>query len=603
MVNNWLITGGCGFLGLALIKYLRERNQAKRIRVFDNLTVGSAEGLGQVADFVAREPGSLTDSPSPEGGVELVQGDIRDADLAAQVCRDMDVVVHLAASTGVPTSVSDPRFDLDSNVLGTFNLLDGARQNSVKRFLFISSSASIDQVEPPLRVDLSSRPVFAHSASELAAEGCCCTFYRAYGMETVALRYGDVYGPGTSPHTSVVTRFIKQALNQEPIAVFGDARPRLGFIYITDLADAIVQAALRPGVAGQVFQVAGDSGTTGGHLTDLLTRVLLDNGVPSPRVLNTGARPGEIKRNHSNSVKAETPLPWQPEVDLETGLRNTITWFLEHERNKPIPKVVNLVDEGKLGGPHIRLSNVALALKEKVHTTVVLPRKNATDFIKRLHKFGLDYQTTKLTRIKKNPKEIVSYCLFFPFEVMRLRRLFISSRCDIVHLSGGSTQYKGAIAGKLARKKVIWHLTASYTPWPFRWVFGLLSPLADGFIFASKKTRDYYSPHIKCTRPEIIIPAPVDIQHFSPDSEQPDANEAKADSRKTIIGTVAHVSPVKGLDTFIRFAAENESPFAESGISPWWAAYLQASANILIICKTLCRELEVDNIVLCRVLR
>ena len=174
MVNNWLITGGCGFIGTALIKQLLGKNLAKNIRVLDNLTVGTKEDLATVCDFTEVDVSDLSPdfstsslSPqistlSPKGNdipiVELVVGDIRNPETCEQCCRNIDVIIHLAANTGVPVSVEKPRLDMECNVNGTFNMLEGARVYSVKRFVFASSGAPAGEVEPPIHEELPPHP-------------------------------------------------------------------------------------------------------------------------------------------------------------------------------------------------------------------------------------------------------------------------------------------------------------------------------------------------------------------------------------------------------------------------------------------------------------
>ena len=145
--------------------------------------------------------------------VELIVGDIRDADKTLKVCKGIDVIVHLAANTGVGPSVEDPRTDMEANIIGTFNMLDAARQNKVKKFIFASSGAPIGECEPPIHEELAPHPVSPYGASKLAGEGYCSAYYRTFDVSTVALRFGNVYGPGSSHKSSVLAKFIRQALS------------------------------------------------------------------------------------------------------------------------------------------------------------------------------------------------------------------------------------------------------------------------------------------------------------------------------------------------------------------------------------------------------
>jgi len=179
---NWLITGGCGFLGTAFVRSLVEEG-GHAVRVVDDLSVGEREDLGAVCRYV--EPSSDLSTFPPSGEpVELIVGDITDEHLALRAAQGADVIVHLAANTGVAPSVEDPRRDCMSNVLGTFNYLEAARHNSVGRFVFASSGAAVGEVEPPIHEELAPHPVSPYGASKLAGEGYCSSYFRTFGIQT-----------------------------------------------------------------------------------------------------------------------------------------------------------------------------------------------------------------------------------------------------------------------------------------------------------------------------------------------------------------------------------------------------------------------------------
>ena len=167
---NWLITGGCGFIGLRLIRHLLKQ-QNQQIRILDNLSVGTREDLAKVSEFVEAPPREFFPSTHSGKPVQLIVGDILDETLIIQSLRHIDVVVHLAANTGVGPSVEDPRSDCATNVMGTFNLLDASRLSKVKRFVFASSGAPVGEVKPPIHEELAPHPVSPYGASKLAGEG------------------------------------------------------------------------------------------------------------------------------------------------------------------------------------------------------------------------------------------------------------------------------------------------------------------------------------------------------------------------------------------------------------------------------------------------
>src|ERR1700733_6052373 len=233
---SWLITGGCGFLGTSLVKRLVDRGISS-IRILDALLVGSRADLSLVTDYT--EPTSFKNPPI---GVELVVGDVRDAQLVLDACVGCATVVHLAANTGVDQSVRDPRTDCLVNVIGTLNCLEAARSNGAKRFVFASSGAPAGEIEPPIHEEIAPHPVSPYGASKLAGEGYCSAYFRTYQLETVALRFGNVYGPGSLHKGSVVAKFISRALSGLPMEVFGDGQQTRDFIYIDDLIDAVMLA-------------------------------------------------------------------------------------------------------------------------------------------------------------------------------------------------------------------------------------------------------------------------------------------------------------------------------------------------------------------------
>ncbi len=342
--TSWLITGGCGFIGTALIKHLLEHGLAGRIRVLDNLSVGSRKDLERVCQFTEARPKKIGTGPAfsvstperPAGAlsdksVELVPGDIRDTDTTIACCQDIDIVVHLAANTGVPKSVENPRLDMECNVMGTFNMLEAARHHGIKRFVFASSGAPAGEVTPPIHEELPPHPVSPYGASKLAGEGYCSAYFRTFGIETVALRFSNVYGPGSSHKTSVVAKFIKRALAGQPLEIYGDGTQTRDFIYIDDLIDALILAATKNGIGGETFQIATSRETTLDELTTILLDVLERSGVRRPQVKKTEPRLGDVKRNFSDTTKARRMLGWKCRWDLEKGLEKTVDWFLRKE--------------------------------------------------------------------------------------------------------------------------------------------------------------------------------------------------------------------------------------------------------------------------------
>jgi UDP-glucose 4-epimerase len=258
-----------------------------------------------------------------------VIGDIQDGDLALRAAEGADVIVHFAANTGVMPSVEDPRADCMSNVVGTLNYLEAARHNGVGRFVFASSGGTvIGEAEPPIHEEMVAHPVAPYGASKLAGEGYCSAYFQTFGIETVALRFGNVYGPLSGHKNSVVARFIKRAKDGEILEIYGDGTQTRDFIYVDDLIRAVRLSATTDGVGGEVFQIATSAETTVQELTDKLLPALTAAGLKDVEVRKTAARRGEVRRNYADTSKARRMLGWKAEIGLDEGLRRTVDWFV-----------------------------------------------------------------------------------------------------------------------------------------------------------------------------------------------------------------------------------------------------------------------------------
>ncbi len=219
-------------------------------------------------------------------------------------------------------------------------------------------------------------------------------------------------------------------------------------------------------------------------------------------------------------------------------------------------RVANIIEEGKLGGPQVRIANVASALQPHVETTVVLPFENSDRFCAKLQDLNIPFKEFNLSRITKEVRVALRYLFFFWYEVLLLARYFRREKFDLVHVSGGAWQYKGVIAGKMAGIKVVWHLNDTFMPGFIRKLFGFFSPYADAYIFASERTKEYYGSLIKFDKPAFVIPAPVDTRHFDPSGEYPGDEEIIDSWRgKIVIGNIANINSIKGLETFIHAAS------------------------------------------------
>jgi UDP-glucose 4-epimerase len=301
-VRSVLVTGGAGFIGSALVRRLAERGDG--VRVYDNLSTGRAEHVDGT-------------------GAELVQGDVRDAEALERAMRGCDVVFHLAAGTGVIPSIEDPFADFDLNARGTLAALWASRRAGVARFVFSSSNAPLGAGAYPASEDKPIAPLSPYGASKAAGEAYCSAFSGAYGLEAVAVRFSNAYGPRSAHKANVIPVFIRRLLDGEELVVYGDGTQTRDFVFVTDLADGLLLAADVDGIGGDVFQLASGVETSVNALVALLAEIAGHD----PAVRREPPRPGEILRNYSLIEKARLRLGYSPAVPLGDGLRRTYEWF------------------------------------------------------------------------------------------------------------------------------------------------------------------------------------------------------------------------------------------------------------------------------------
>jgi glycosyltransferase involved in cell wall biosynthesis len=219
-------------------------------------------------------------------------------------------------------------------------------------------------------------------------------------------------------------------------------------------------------------------------------------------------------------------------------------------------RIANIIEEGKLGGPQVRICVVAAALKGQAETTVFIPVENSKAFQQRCDSLGVPYKLFPITRITKEWWVAVRYVFLSFFEVLRLAWALKKDKFDIVHVSGGAWQYKGLLAARLAGKKVLWHLNDTSLPWVFRTLFSVMSPLAHGYIYSAKRSEIYYQRLVSKNRVSFIIPSPVDTAYYLPVKHfSGDENVIKQFAGKFVIGTISNINTIKGLEVFIDSAA------------------------------------------------
>ena len=330
MVKNILITGGCGFIGLNLIEKLTACTKNNfNIRVLDNLSVGTKDELDSIKTFKV-----ITSSKCDlnKNKFELVVGDIKEIKVCEEATKGIDSIIHLAANTGVQPSINNPHEDFQNNVIGTFNLLLMAKMHKINKFVFASSGAPIGECTPPIHEEMPTHPLSPYGSSKLCGEAYCSSFFNSYGIDSVSLRFGNVYGPKSFKKESVVAKFIKKAISGDSLEIYGDGSQTRDFIYVGDLVDAIIAAENKKNIGGNVFQIATNQETSINYIIVLLTKILNDFGTTNFDAIKTNPKTGDVLRNFSNIDKAKNVLGWKPLVGLEQGLRETVRSFLAKEK-------------------------------------------------------------------------------------------------------------------------------------------------------------------------------------------------------------------------------------------------------------------------------
>ena len=308
---RYLITGGLGFIGHNLIVSLSR--DGNTIRVLDNLT---ANCVG--TDFCA------------EQGVDLVVGDVMHPEICRRSVSGVDVIIHLAAQTGVPSSLDDPLHDLSANATGTLNMLEAARGAGISRFVLASSNAVFGEQIPPLHEEMLPCPKSPYGVSKLAAEGYCRVYHQNFGIRTVALRFANIYGPGSHGKVSAVAKMIKDVLEGRPLTIHGDGAQTRDFVYVGDIVQAL-RLASESNLGGEVFAIATGVETSVGDLAVQIAR-LAEHDSRWGRPVEweyLPSRAGDVQRNYSSIQKSRRMLGFHPRTSLEDGLQETWDWFLE----------------------------------------------------------------------------------------------------------------------------------------------------------------------------------------------------------------------------------------------------------------------------------
>lgn len=307
-----LVTGGGGFIGSNMVRFLMDKGE--QVRVLDNFETGKRENLEEVAN-----------------DIELIEGDIRSKEMVDRAVDGVEFVYHLAALGSVPRSVEDPAKSHDVNVNGTFNMLLASRDAKVKRFLLASSSSVYGANDVlPQHEGLPMRPISPYAATKAIGELYCQTFYETYSMETICLRYYNVFGPRQDPesqYAAAIPLFVSALLRDEQPTIFDDGEQSRGFTYVDNVMQANWKAMHVRKTQGEAINISTATSVTVNTVVNTIRELLGKKNI-EPKYLPP--RPGDIKHSLADVTLAKKVIDYNPEVSFDEGIRRAIGWYKEN---------------------------------------------------------------------------------------------------------------------------------------------------------------------------------------------------------------------------------------------------------------------------------
>lgn len=305
-----LVTGGAGFIGSHIVDRLLD--EGLKVRVLDNLSTGEKKNLAQHKN---------------KKSFQFIEGDIQKVDQVKKAVEDVDAVIHEAALVSITRSVEDPLLSNEVNVKGTVNLLKACVDANVKRFVLASSCAVYGDTEIlPNRENLAPKPLSPYAADKLAAENYAKVFHKVYGLETVSLRYFNVYGPRQKygPYSGVISIFVNRLLENKPPMIVGDGKQTRDFVNVKDVVEANMKALSKENAVGEVFNISTGEAVTINKLAETIQQIIGKTDIKS---VHAEPRIGDIKHSYGDITRARKKLEYEPKVQLEKGLNELIRWY------------------------------------------------------------------------------------------------------------------------------------------------------------------------------------------------------------------------------------------------------------------------------------
>lgn len=307
-MSKYVVTGGCGFIGSNIVGELIKREQD--VVVIDNLSTGKKENIKEF-----------------ESRINFVEGDIRDLELLQKVFKGADYIIHQAALGSVPRSMDDPIASNNNNIDGTLNVLVAARDQGVKRLVYAASSSAYGDIDTEFKSEeMPANPLSPYALTKYTGEVYARLFYKLYGLETVCLRYFNVFGPKQTPdsqYAAVIPKFITATLKNEKPIIYGDGEQGRDFTFIRNNVEANLLAINAENVAGEVINIACGGKITLNELINLISKNLNVKIEP----IYEKERPGDVKNSKASIKKAEMLLKYKPIITFKEGLKETIEWY------------------------------------------------------------------------------------------------------------------------------------------------------------------------------------------------------------------------------------------------------------------------------------
>ncbi|MEM3530543.1 MAG: SDR family oxidoreductase [Nitrososphaerales archaeon] len=299
-----LVTGGAGFIGSHIVDRLLQ--EGFKVIVLDNLSTGR---ITNIKHYLKNK------------NFQLIKGDIREENVVRRTLKGVEAVIHEAAISSVEESIKNPIKTNDVNVNGTLNLLNLSVKEGVKRFIFASSASVYGDLNPPLNEDFQPKPMSPYAVSKLSGEYYCKVFHKIYGLETICLRYFNVYGPRqrNNQYNNVIINFIDNIKKNKPLVIFGDGLQTRDFIYISDVVEASIIALKSKEGIGEVFNIATGKPTTINELAQIIIEIKGKRGIEP---IHTEPRKGDIRHSYANTKKAEEILKFRAKILLGEGLKS-----------------------------------------------------------------------------------------------------------------------------------------------------------------------------------------------------------------------------------------------------------------------------------------